>query len=93
MKKNIESLPAALPAITALQPRLFNWSKESGEDPKHAGLIAQEVEQVLPGLVSTDAKGFKAVGYAALIPYLIEAVKEQQRQIEELKEQIRLSLS
>jgi hypothetical protein len=89
LKKNIESLPAALTAVTALQPRLFNWSKESGEDPKHVGLIAQEVERVLPDLVSTDEKGFKAVGYSALIPYLIEAVKEQQRQIEDLKEQIR----
>lgn len=88
LKKNIESLPEALPAITSLRPRLFNWAKEPTDEPKHVGLIAQEVEQVLPGLVSTDEKGFKAVGYSALIPYLIEAIKEQQQQIEQLKSQM-----
>ncbi|MCE7060089.1 hypothetical protein LZG94_08325, partial [Dyadobacter sp. CY343] len=39
------------------------------------GLIAQEVEQYFPELVTTDDKGFKAVNYIGLIPHLIESVK------------------
>ena len=49
------------------------------------GVIAQEVEKVLPELVYTDDKGFKSVDYIKLTPVLIEAIKEQQKEIEELK--------
>ena len=51
------------------------------------GVVAQEVEEVFPELVSTDAQGFKAVDYAQLLPLLLEAIKEQQQQIEALKTQ------
>jgi autotransporter adhesin len=49
------------------------------------GVIAQEVETVLPQVVVTDANGYKAVDYSKIVPLLIESIKEQQRQIEELK--------
>ncbi len=51
------------------------------------GLIAQELEKVYPELVFTDADGYKSVNYAQLTPVLIEAIKEQQAQIEALKQQ------
>jgi len=49
------------------------------------GLIAQEVEHVIPELVGTNASGFKSVAYGNLIPLLIEALKAQQAEIDELK--------
>ena len=53
------------------------------------GVIAQELEPYLPEIVSTDNKGFKSVKYGNLTALLIQAVKEQQEQIEELKQEIK----
>jgi hypothetical protein len=53
------------------------------------GLIAQEVEEVVPEVVSTDTEsGFKAVAYSRLVPVLIEAVKEQQLQLVQQRGQL-----
>jgi hypothetical protein len=57
------------------------------ETKKEIGLIAQDLEQVYPELVSTDQDGYKSVQYSHLVPVLIEAIKEQQKQIEGLKKQ------
>ena len=58
------------------------------EPGRHLGLIAQEVEKVIPQVVSADNDGYKAVGYASLIPLLIEAVKELQAEVQRLEQQI-----
>lgn len=64
----------------------FDW-KESGE--KSVGVIAQDVEKVFPELVKTDdATGLKSVEYGNLVAPLIEAVKEQQKQINSLKAEV-----
>jgi hypothetical protein len=56
---------------------------------KQVGLLAQEVEKVLPEAVKViNADGYKGVDYAKLIPLLIEGMKEQQQQIDELKKQV-----
>ena len=55
---------------------------------KQLGVIAQEVEKVLPELVRTREDGTKAVAYSEMVAVLIEAIKEQQNQIEELKSEI-----
>ena len=52
---------------------------------KHMGVVAQEVEEVVPEVVRTTLNGTKAVAYTELVGLLIEAIKEQQSQIEELK--------
>jgi Chaperone of endosialidase len=52
------------------------------------GLSAQEVQKVLPTIVTTSDDGYLAVNYTALIPILIEAVKSQQKQIEDLQKQV-----
>ena len=49
------------------------------------GVIAQEIEEILPDVVETRDNGYKAVKYEKIVPLLIEAVKNQQKQIEELK--------
>ena len=50
-----------------------------------SGVIAQEIESILPEAVQTRESGMKAVRYEKIIPLLIEAIKEQQKQINELK--------
>ncbi|MHC1703650.1 MAG: tail fiber domain-containing protein [Tenuifilaceae bacterium] len=61
----------------------FNFPKGS-----QIGVIAQDVEKVLPELVQTDEDGLKSVDYVKIVPVLIEAIKEQQKQIEKLTEEV-----
>ncbi|MFQ5633299.1 MAG: tail fiber domain-containing protein, partial [bacterium] len=51
---------------------------------KQFGLIAQEVEEVFPELVRSGLNGMKSIDYNGLIPVLVEAIKEQQKQISKL---------
>jgi hypothetical protein len=55
---------------------------------EYTGFIAQDVQQVFPDLVSKDAEGKLAIDYLGLIPVLVEAIKEQQAEIEALKKQV-----
>jgi hypothetical protein len=85
LKKNIKTVSNAVETINALRGVTFEW-KEGGI--KSAGLIAQEVEKVLPDSVSIDDNGFMGIRYNNLIGILVEAVKDQQIQINSLKQQI-----
>ena len=83
LKENISVIDSPLDKITKLEGVNFHW-KENGR--KSLGVIAQEVEKVLPELVSGEES--KTVNYNGLIGLLIECVKEQQKEIEELKKLI-----
>lgn len=84
LKENIVVLDG-LDIISRLTGVSFNWKKDGTPS---AGVIAQEVEVVLPEAVHTDAEGIKSVNYDALIAPLIEAVKAQQVEIEALKNEV-----
>jgi hypothetical protein len=77
-KMQIDSLNRLVPVETRKQI-------ESEKDRRRIGVIAQEVEAVLPEAVRTTVNGTKAVAYSELVGLLIEAIKEQQAQIDELK--------
>ena len=81
LKENITVIPDALEKINALRGVEYNWIA-SGQ--YSAGIIAQEVEAVMPGLV-TDNETHKSVQYNGLIGLLIEAVKAQSAKIAELE--------
>ena len=92
-KKNIETIPSALNTVLQLRGVKFEWRADEYEEMnfapgKHLGLIAQEVEAVIPEVVSTDEDGYKAVEYSNLTAVLIEAVKEQQEMIEQQQKAI-----
>ena len=85
-KKNIQPIQNALDIIMALRGVTYQMRSQEFPDrnfrPGTAiGLIAQEVEAVLPELVSTDEKGYKSVDYAKLVPVLIESIKSQKDQL------------
>ena len=98
LKTNIKLLTNALDKISKLGGYSYNFTKESGlDDGKvHIGVIAQEVEAVLPEAVSQYPQAnYKAINYDALIPLQIEAFKEliqenkqQQNQIDALIKRI-----
>ena len=82
LKTNVETLTGSLDAVKALRGVSFDWIESGNSD---VGVIAQEVEAVVPDVVSTDDQGIKSVKYGNLVGVLIEAIKEQQAQIDELK--------
>jgi uncharacterized coiled-coil protein SlyX len=84
LKKNIEPLKSSLDKVAALNGVSYEWKAEntSGRD-RQIGLIAQEVEAFIPEVVYTDNKGYKSLAYDRLVPVLVEAVKEQQKAIDE----------
>ena len=83
MKQNIANLEDALANTLRLRAVTFNWNTDEFPEmgfstQTQIGLIAQEVEQIYPELVSVDVNGYKAIDYASLTPILLEAIKEQQ---------------
>lgn len=86
LKKNIESLDQSLQKIQQLRGVQFRWKKNN---KKEVGLIAQEVKEVFPEVVSTNPQtGLMTVEYANLIGPIIEAIKEQQKIIEQQQAEI-----
>ena len=82
LKTNVETLTGSLDAVNALRGVSFDWIENGGSE---VGFIAQEVEEVLPEVVSTNDQGIKSVKYGNMVAVLVEALKEQQAQIDELK--------
>ena len=79
LKTNVETIADAGSKVAALRGVNFDW-KESGA--KTMGVIAQEVEAVIPEVVATDDEGMKSVNYQAMVGLLIEAVKELQAKVD-----------
>ena len=87
LKDNIEAIPGALDKV--LQIRGVTYNRNDIEDnPRQTGVIAQEVEKVLPEVVNEDANGIKSVAYGNMVGLLIEAIKEQQARIDALEERL-----
>ena len=94
LKENFEKIENGLDVVSQLEGHTFNWKK--GGERLSAGFKAQEVEKILPHLVdekklplrADDDKEYKILRYEEMIPYLVEAIKEQQEQINELKEKL-----
>jgi hypothetical protein len=86
LKNNIQTIENPIEKVLQINGVLFEW-KETGE--KSAGVIAQEVESVIPEIIKEN-NGSKTVNYNGLVGLLIESVKNQQEQINILKEEIRL---
>ena len=87
LKHNIETLDG-LDIISRLNGVRFQWTKDGTQE---IGFIAQEVEQVLPELVHTDPEtGYKSVEYLNIVAPLIEALKQQQEELDQLQQEINM---
>ena len=92
-KKQITRLQNPLEKIMAINGveyfmRTDEFPLKQFDDKLQVGLIAQEVEKILPQVVQTGEDGYKAIDYAKIVPLLVEGIKEQQKQIDELKKQV-----
>ena len=95
LKENITPIENAVGMVNKLSGNRFTWSQEyidsrGGEDSyfvrkKDVGVIAQEVQEILPEAVAERENGYLAVNYEKLVPLLIEAIKELSSEIEVLK--------
>ncbi|WP_321289131.1 tail fiber domain-containing protein [uncultured Sunxiuqinia sp.] len=89
LKSNIENVKSPTQVINKLRGvTYFMKNDKKTKKTKHSGLLAQEVKAVLPDLVYEDDKGVKGIAYVELIPYLIEAIKEQQQVIDEQNDRL-----
>ncbi|MBN3033669.1 MAG: tail fiber domain-containing protein, partial [Candidatus Saganbacteria bacterium] len=89
-KKNVAPLKNSLQKVVQLRGVNYDWRvkefpKKGFAEGKQAGLIAQEVEKVIPEIVSTDSAGYKSLAYDRLTAYLVEAVKELKAENDGLK--------
>ena len=99
LKENIKVIPNAIDKIKSIRGVEFDWTDEHLESrggvdgyfaKKHdVGVIAQEVEKVLPEVVGERKDGTLAVEYQKMVALLIEGMKEQQEQINLLKQEIK----
>lgn len=83
LKMNITPIVSALEKVNAIAGVTYNWRKDIPAnnglgDGLEYGVIAQELEEIIPELVHTDEDGWKSVEYSHLVPVLIEAMKERQ---------------
>jgi len=87
LKTNVTQIDGALDKIMALRGVEFNWINNRNGN-KEYGLIAEDVAQVAPNLVSYEQEEAKGVKYSKMVSLLIEAMKEQQKEIDELKKKL-----
>ena len=95
-KLNITKLENSLDKVLNLRGVSFNWNsdivpRKSSSQESAIGLIAQEVEQIVPEVIVTETiegQQLKTIEYGNLVAVLVEAIKEQQEQINDLKETV-----
>ena len=88
LKDNIKTIDNALDKVNSIQGIEFDWiekEKVHGNSGHDVGVIAQEIEKVLPEVVTTRDSGYKAVKYEKIVPLLIEAIKELTNEVNKLK--------
>ncbi|WP_348655395.1 tail fiber domain-containing protein, partial [uncultured Roseivirga sp.] len=92
-KESISPINGALENLLKLEGKTYYWRKEEFSDRNFSdklqiGFIAQDVQKIFPQLVEADEHGYLSLNYAQLTPVLVEAIKEQQTQIESLQKEV-----
>ena len=88
VKENIKTIDNALDKVLSLRGVEYNRT-DSKDKSKKVGVIAQEIKEVLPEVVFEQEDGMLGVSYGNIVGVLIEAIKEQQKQIDELKAKLK----
>ena len=90
LKENIQPIENPLQKINSIGGYSFVWNEEQQHiyKGKDYGVIAQEIEEILPELVDTRENGYKAVKYDKIISLLIEGIKELSSEVQELKNKL-----
>jgi hypothetical protein len=89
VKDNVKTITNALDKVKSMRGVTYTRNDEEDKERVYAGVIAQEMQQAFPEVVFDNTDGTKAVAYPNIVSVLIEAIKEQQVQIDQLKEEIK----
>lgn len=92
-KTNLKTVSNALEKVLNLKGIYFNWKKDqypdlNFEEDRQIGFVAQELNEILPEVVSQGTDGFYSIDYGKLTPLLVEAIKEQQQTIQSLEDKL-----
>ena len=89
LKDNIEPIENPLEKMDKIGGYTFDWNDKQDTYKGHdIGVVAQEIQEVLPEIVATRANGYLGVKYEKIVPLLIESIKENTKKIKELEEEI-----
>ena len=92
LKDNLKPISDPLEKISKISGYEFDWNdKQSTYNGHDVGVVAQEIEKIMPEVVTDRDDEYKAVKYDKLVPLLIESIKELSSQVEELKSQLKNS--
>jgi len=87
LKKDIQPLQDVLPDVLKLNGYTYYW-KNNKDTTQQIGVLAQELQKAYPQLVATDKNGMLSVNYMGLVPVLLTAIKEQQKEIGDLTQRL-----
>jgi hypothetical protein len=87
LKDNINPISNALDKVISISGNTFTWNDNSSHSGEDVGVIAQEIESILPQVVKTRDDGYKAVQYEKLVPLLVEAIKDLNNKIDSINNQ------
>ena len=89
LKDNIRPIENALFKVNQIRGVEFDWNEKSHEIQQQkghdVGLIAQEVEKILPEVIQIREDGIKAIAYEKVVPLLVQSIKELTKRVEELE--------
>jgi len=86
LKDNIQPISEPLYKLSKVGGYTFDWNdKQDAYQGHDVGVIAQEIEEILPEVVTTRGTGYKAVKYEKIVPLLIESIKELQKKVEDIE--------
>ena len=91
LKDNLRPIENALFKVNQIAGYEFDWNEKSHQiqqDKGHdVGLVAQEVEKVLPDVIQIREDGIKAIAYEKVVPLLVQSIKELTKRVEELEDE------
>ncbi|MEO1438711.1 MAG: tail fiber domain-containing protein, partial [Bacteroidota bacterium] len=88
LKRDFEELPNPLEILQAINGYYYFWTVDKIDQTRQVGVIAQEIETVLPEIVTTGSDGYKSVDYSKLVALLIEVNQAQEVKIATLEAQL-----
>ena len=87
LKDNIQPIENSLEKIDKIGGYTFVWNdNQSTYKGKDIGVVAQEIQEILPEIVATRANGYLGVKYEKIVPLLIESIKELKKEVEDIKQ-------
>ena len=92
LKDNLQVIEGSLDKIGEINGYEFDWNEKSPgwarERGHDVGVVAQEIQKVLPEIVTERKNGYLGVDYKRIVPLLIESIKELKEEVEELKKKV-----